>query len=177
MMIEQISARACRVSRLLSAAALAAAGVSFAMPASAQKVQWNEIAAPTGKEAVSRTYSVPFRTDVIDVPVGGRAWLEYKIDMKAGGTVVYSWEVRSIPDPQSFHTEFHGHTEPVGGRGDLMFYEKGTGAKAAGSLIAPWEGIHGWFWDNKNDVTVIVRLRLAGFYQLVPGQVGEPVKE
>ncbi len=176
-MIERISVCTRGGSRLLIAATLAAAGAYFATPVSAQKVQWNEVAAPTGKEAVSRTYSAPFRTDVIDVPVGGRAWLEYKIDMKAGATVVYSWEVRSIADPQSFHTEFHGHTEPVDGKGDLMFYEKGTGAKAAGSLIAPWEGIHGWFWDNKTDATVIVRLRLAGFYQLVPGQVGEPVKE
>ncbi len=177
MMIEQNSVCASRGSRILMAAALVTAGICFATPATTQKVQWNEVPAPTGREAVSRTYSLPFRTDVIDVPVGGRAWLEYKIDMKAGSTVVYSWEVRSIADPQTFNTEFHGHTEPVGGKGDLMFYEKGTGAKASGSLIAPWDGIHGWFWDNKNDATVIVRLRMAGFYQLVPGQVGEPVKE
>ena len=31
--------------------------------------QWNEIPAPTDKEAVSRTYDVAYRTDVIDVRV------------------------------------------------------------------------------------------------------------
>ena len=33
--------------------------------------QWNEIPAPGGKEAVSRTYGVAYRTDVIDVRVRG----------------------------------------------------------------------------------------------------------
>jgi hypothetical protein len=97
--------------------------------------------------------------------------------MKPGGTLVYSWEVQSISDPQSFLTEFHGHTVPVGGRGDLMFYEKGPGSKTGGSLIAPWQGEHGWYWQNKSDTPVVVRLRMAGFYELAPNQPGQAVKE
>ena len=140
--------------------------------------QWNEIPAPTGKEALSRTYAVPYRTDVIDVRVRGNGGeVEYMIQMKAGDTVVYSWEVQNIADPQAFMTEFHGHTEPVGGRGDLMFYEKGAGAKANGALVAPWVGIHGWYWQNKSANPVVVRLRMAGFYELIAGQSGTPVKE
>jgi bacillopeptidase F (M6 metalloprotease family) len=115
---------------------------------------------------------------VIDVPIRGNDGdLEYKVQMKAGATVVYSWEVQRIGKPEEFYTEFHGHTEPVGGRGDLMFYEKGTGAKASGALVAPWEGIHGWYWQNQSTGPVVVRLRLAGFYELVPGQAGQPVRE
>ena len=140
--------------------------------------QWNEIPAPTGKEAVSRTYGVAYRNDVIDVRVRGNGGdVEYMIKMKAGDTLVYSWEVPGVADPQAFLTEFHGHTEPVGGRGDLMFYEKGRGAKANGSLVAPWQGIHGWYWKNNGDAPVVVRLRMAGFYELVPGQSGQPVTE
>jgi hypothetical protein len=136
--------------------------------------QWNEIPAPTGKEALSRTYAVGHRTDVIDVPIQVSGELEYMVRMKAGETVVYSWEVLNIRDPKSFHTEFHGHTEMEPGRpGDLMFYEKATGSKASGSLIAPWHGIHGWFWQNKSESPVVVRLNLAGFYELIPGQVGQ----
>jgi len=149
----------------------------LASPAFAE-TKWNEVPAPTGKEALSRTYPAGYRTDVIDVPIRGNDGdLEYKIHMKAGGTVVYSWEVRNIANPEEFYTEFHGHTEPVGGRGDLMFYEKGLGSKANGALIAPWEGIHGWYWQNQSAAPVVVRLRLAGFYELVPGQAGQPVKD
>src|SRR5262245_31803675 len=123
--------------RVVAMAAIAAAGVVFAEAAMAQ--QWNEIPAPTGKEAVSRTYAASFRSDVIDVRVRGNGGeVEYMIKMNPGDAVVYSWEVQGQSNPQAFLTEFHGHTEPVGGRGDLMFYEKGPGAKANGSLIAPW---------------------------------------
>jgi hypothetical protein len=164
--------------RLVEAAAMVMVGTVLAAPAGAQQVQWNEIAAPTGKEALSRTYPMVYRSDVIDVRVRGNGGeVEYMIQMKAGETVVYSWEVQSISDPQSFMTEFHGHTEPVGGRGDLMFYEKAAGAKANGSLIAPWEGTHGWYWQNKSAAPVVVRLRMAGFYELIPGQPGQAVKD
>ena len=141
--------------------------------------QWNEIPAPTGPEAVSRTYPAGFRTDVIDVPIAGDdRGLEYMIRMKAGDTVVYSWEVLGVGDPQAFYTEFHGHTDAAPGQGgDLMFYEKAAGAKASGALIGPWQGIHGWYWQNKSEAAVTVRLRLAGFYELIPGQAGQPVKE
>ena len=116
---------------------------------------------------------------MIDVPVPANTnGLEYMIRMKAGDTVVYSWEALSISDPQAFHTEFHGHTDAAPGQpGDLMFYEKAAGAEASGSLIGPWPGIHGWYWLNKSEAPVTVRLRLAGFYELIPGQAGVPVKE
>jgi hypothetical protein len=67
---------------------------------------------PTGREAASRIYPAGHRTDFIDVPIqGNNGQLEYMIRMKAGETVVYSWEVLNISIPQSFYTEFHGHTE------------------------------------------------------------------
>jgi hypothetical protein len=100
------------------------------------------------------------------------------IRMKAGDTVVYSWEALNVGDPQAFHTEFHGHTDAAPGQGgDLMFYDKAAGAKASGALIGPWQGIHGWYWQNKSGAPVTVRLRLAGFYELIPGQAGQPIKE
>jgi hypothetical protein len=174
MTFEQNSGRQCF--RLIRAAAIATVGVVLAEAAMAQ--QWNEIPAPTGKEAVSRTYPAPYRTDVVDVRVRGNGGeVEYMIKMKPGDTVVYSWEVQGIGNPQAFMTEFHGHTEPVGNRGDLMFYEKGAGAKTSGSLIAPWQGEHGWYWQNKSEAAVTVRLRMAGFYELAPNQPGTAVKE
>lgn len=139
--------------------------------------QWNEIPVPIGKDALSRTYPAPHRVEVIDVPIpGNNGQLEYMIRMKSGDTVVYSWEASSGGNLQSIYTEFHGHTDAAPGQpGDLMFYEKAAGATASGSLIAPWQGIHGWYWQNKNETPVTVRLRIAGFFELIPGQAGHPV--
>src|SRR5258705_6619664 len=143
---------ASRCFRRIAVAAIASVGMFLMVEVLVAAAQWNEIPAPTGKEALSRTYPAGYRTDVVDVPIrGNNGELEYMIQMKAGGTVVYSWEVVGIGNPQSFHTEFHGHTEAAPGQpGDLMFYEKGAGSKASGALIAPWQGIHGWDWRTKS---------------------------
>jgi hypothetical protein len=62
--------------------------------------QWNEIPAPSGKEAVSRTYGVAYRTDVIDVRVrGNRGQVEYMIKMTAGDALVYSCHGRYRASP------------------------------------------------------------------------------
>jgi hypothetical protein len=141
---------------------------------------WNEVPPPTGANAGSRFYETGYRTDVVDIPIRANDGdLEYKVKMKQGDTVVYSWEVRQqLPSPDFFYSEFHGHTEPPPGqRGDVTFYRKATGLKESGAMIAPFTGIHGWYLQNQSEIPVTVRLRIAGFYELVPGQAGTPVRE
>ena len=123
--------------------------------------------------AVSRFYDRGgFRTDTIEIRIPGYDGdLEYKIRMRGGDTVVYSWQVAEIENPEFFYTEFHGHTEPAPGQvGQVMFYRKATGATAQGWLQAPFEGIHGWYLQNQSTQPVVVRLQLAGFYELIPDQ-------
>ncbi len=141
--------------------------------------QWNEVAPPQGATAGSRFYPSGYRTDVLDIAIPGNDGdLEYKIKMKAGDTVVYSWDVRGAANPEHFYSEFHGHTEPpLGQIGDVTFYRKATGLNESGTLIAPFPGIHGWYLQNQGEGPVTVRLRLAGFYEIVPGQRATPVRE
>ena len=37
-------------------------------------------------------------------------------------------------------------------------------AESHGTFLAPSTGIHGWFWENKNDKDIEFRLTTAGFY-------------
>jgi hypothetical protein len=62
------------------------------------KTEWNDIPAPTGKNAVSRTYGVAYPTDVIDLHVRGNGGgVEYMIKMNAGDALVYSWPAGGCP--------------------------------------------------------------------------------
>jgi hypothetical protein len=133
----------------------------------------NEIA---GKQ--SRTYPGGYRTDVIDAPIHGHTGLHYVIRMKAGDTLVYSWEIPIISNPQSFYSQFHGHVEDAGGaERDMLYYETMTGSRASGSLIAPSQGRYGWVLNNNSDAPVMVRLHIAGFYELIPDQIEQPIRE
>jgi hypothetical protein len=139
--------------------------------AAAQYIEVPPTPAP-GSGVVHKDHPAGFRTDTVDIRLPGKdAELEYMIQVKAGDTVVYSWEAPNLVNPDLLYTEFHGHTEAAPGRpGTVTFYRKAAGAKAQGTLIAPFDGIHGWYIQNQSAAPVTLRLQMAGFYELVPGQ-------
>ena len=132
-----------------------------------------------GMAAASRSYPTAFRSDVIDIPLGssdpqdGREDVEYKVHLTKGASYIYSWEVVGITDPEEFYTEFHGHTITAGKAMTIANYRKATGTSDNGVLTAPFDGVHGWYFQNQSAKPVKVRLRLSGFYTLIPdGQPG-----
>lgn len=107
-----------------------------------------------------------WRTDVVDVPLKVGEDLEYKLTMKKGEGLVYNISYGDLGHPGEMVHEFHGHTEKVDGVGDLMFYSRGGGSPQSGVFTAPWDGIHGWYLKNDSGKDVVVKLELAGFYEL-----------
>lgn len=136
----------------------------------------NEAAGPS-----ARREPVAFRTDTFEVPLaadgdeGRRNALEFKVRLPKGGTLVYGWQAAGLTVPEDLMFDFHGHTVAAEAKGAVSVadYEKGSGSTANGSLVAPVDGIHGWYFRNRSDQPIKVRLKLSGFYQLVPnGQEG-----
>ena len=147
-----------------NAALVLVGGLALAAAASSQ-VEWNEMPLADG---VFREYTTEYRTDVIDIPLGSLEELEYKLGLNEGDSIVYQWDAVDLKDPALLYAEFHGHTEPVNNVGDLMFYRKATGATERGTLVAPFTGIHGWYLRNDTEAPIVVRLKVAGFYELLP---------
>ena len=133
-----------------------------------------------GAAARAREYDVPFRSDVVEIPLGGflsgaeNSELEYKVRMKKDATLIYAWEVIGAADPRDFHFDQHGHTTPAPGEPmSVSTYKQAFGLRQQGALTAPFDGIQGWQFSNSSERSVVVRLRLAGFYELIPsGQRG-----
>jgi hypothetical protein len=144
---------------------LIAVGTIVLASAVSSQVEWNELPLADG---VFREHSSDYRTDVIDIPLGPNGELEYKLGLNEGDSIVYQWDAVDLEQADTLYAEFHGHTEPVGGVGDLMFYRKATGDSERGSLVAPFTGIHGWYLRNDGEDPMVVRLRVAGFYELLP---------
>lgn len=130
---------------------------------------------------VARREPIAFRTDTFDIALaangdeGRRNALEFKVRLPKGASLLYSWQAQGLAVPQDLMFDFHGHTVAHGSKGAVSVadYERGSGAAANGSLVAPVDGIHGWYFRNRSDKPITVRLKLSGFYQLVPaGQEG-----
>jgi hypothetical protein len=143
------------------AALVAIGGLALGGIASSQ-VQWNELPLADG---VFREYAADYRTDVIDIPLEVGGELEYKLGLNEGDSIVYQWDAVDLKDTEVLWAEFHGHTPPVDNVGDLMFYRKEFGITERGSLVAPFTGIHGWYLRNDGDKPLVVRLKVAGFYE------------
>ena len=123
---------------------------------------------------------LPFRSEIVDILLApstkesaGKEEVEYKVHLEKGASVVYSWDVSDIDEPEDFYTEFHGHTVTANKAMTVAYYRKATGTSDNGTLTAPFAGVHGWYFQNQSIKPVTVRLRLSGFYTLIPdGQPG-----
>jgi hypothetical protein len=141
-----------------------------------------EKALKSGSVARAREYPTAWRTDVIEIPLtgflGGNAGseLEYKVRMGKDATLIYDWSVEGAQRGDDFHYDFHGHTTPPPGQQmTVASYRQAYGLAQHGALTAPYEGIHGWQFSNSSEKPVVVKLRLAGFYELIPS--GQPGNE
>ncbi|MGY2736395.1 hypothetical protein [Sphingomonas sp. UYP23] len=130
-------------------------------------------------EPAVRTYATAFRSDEIIVPLqaGGdpsrNDEIEYKVHLKKGGTYVYSWAVIGSSGPTDVYVEYHGHTLASRDTMKVAYYKKGFAQNDNGAFTAPFDGIHGWFFQNQSLKPLRIKLRLAGFYDLVPpGEAG-----
>jgi hypothetical protein len=127
-----------------------------------------------GSVASIQRYAAPFVSHVVAIDLAAGAdpdhldELEYKVRMVKGASYVFSWQVDEIDNPEQFYSDFHGHTTQDGGKMTVGEYRKATGAADHGMLVAPFDGIHGWYFQNQSSRPVKLRLRIAGFYTLVP---------
>lgn len=130
-----------------------------------------EVALPPADStgSIARFYPVAFRTDTVEIPLAaagdanGADDLEWKVRMRDGDTLVYSWSVDA--PPEEFYSDMHGESAPAP-EIKVVTYRKGTAIASNGAIVAPFDGIHGWYLQNQAERPVVVRLKLSGFYEM-----------
>ena len=100
-------------------------------------------------------YKVDTRQFTLE-PFGG--YVEYKYELDASATLLYTWTATG-PVNFDFHTEPEGLPPSAS-----ESFERGTASEGRGSYVAPYAGIHGWFWENDEEDAVTVTVTTAGFY-------------
>lgn len=98
------------------------------------------------------------RTDYVEFELGPFQSVEYKYTMDFDSPMVFSWTA----DDEVYYDM---HAEPAGlGEDYAESFEQGNADNRAGSFHAPFNGIHGWFWENRGSRTVTVKLYASGFF-------------
>ncbi|MFZ3288626.1 MAG: transmembrane anchor protein [Telluria sp.] len=105
--------------------------------------------------------ALAYRSDVQEVTLPPGKGLEVKTHLAKGATLIFAWKTKN---GEQVNHDFHG--EPVNAKNDefeSFIDEKGV-SESRGSLIAPFTGLHGWYWKNKTNAPVTVVLHASGFY-------------
>lgn len=105
---------------------------------------------------------LPQWADSVKITVPANDGLEYKFHLAKGAKLEYSWET----DGSKLYFDFHG--EPKGDKtGYFKSFKESTANQSSGSLTAPFEGSHGWYWENKTRSSVTVILNTKGDYRIL----------
>ena len=113
-----------------------------------------------------------YRQESIEITLGPKEGMEYKYRMEQGSALLYAWTATA-------NVNYDLHSEPAAGpKGYAETFDKEDGrAQAQGAYIAPFAGIHGWYWQNPSATEVTVTLTTAGFYtESLEFRKGTPVK-
>jgi len=110
-----------------------------------------------------------YKVDAIEFTLIPGDTVEYKYHLDAGAPMLYTWKA-SAP------IEFDMHTVPdQGGDAKSDSFEAGTKNEGHGSYVAPYAGIHGWYWKNTSTTeTVTIVVQTAGFYSVAKMFAGSP---
>lgn len=143
------------------AAAAAVPAVGLSVPAGGPP--GSTVSAPGEQRAltISSRPALPYRTDDMEILVAPGKGVEVKTLLAKGQTLIYTWKTK---DAALLNHDFHG--EPVNAKENEFesFILEREVSESRGTLIAPFTGVHGWYWKNKSTVPVTVVLRASGFY-------------
>ena len=140
-----------------------------------QQVEALESAGATGGTGTASTIAKQdrgFQQETVAFKIAPNDGMEYKYRLDKGEALLYSWTATG-----PVHYEFHA--EPDGApRGYAQTYETADNtSQASGTLTAPFNGIHGWYWQNLTGQDVTVTLTSAGYYNIAHEfRTGEPVR-
>ena len=87
----------------------------------------------------------------IELPDSG-AWREYKLDMPAGATIVFSWNA-THPVVHDLHHD------------DFGSFDTGEASSRTGSFTAPEAGLYGWAFRSPTADATTVTLTVSGHWR------------
>ncbi|MCK5121679.1 MAG: hypothetical protein KAQ91_06830 [Methylococcales bacterium] len=101
--------------------------------------------------------------DIVMITIPPKKGLEYKFNITKGETLEFVWNTQGS---EKIYFDFHGDPEGAT-NGYFKSFKESTQSESSGSLLAPFTGKHGWYWENKSNQTVIINLKTRGNYKII----------
>jgi hypothetical protein len=113
-------------------------------------------AAPQSAPSIAQPAPTSAKSDNVSFTLKPGEGVEYKMTMKKGAMVQFSWRADG-----EVNYDMHGTQQG----GKESSYKKGRAVKFDdGTLTAAYDGGHGWFWRNRTSKDVTITLKVDGAY-------------
>jgi hypothetical protein len=118
-------------------------------------------AATTGAAPTVARTAHAFRSDEMRITLQPGEGAEVKAEIRKGEQLVFSWASEGGPVKSDMHGE-PLHAKP---NEFTTYWKVAQQSDGRGSFVAPFDGIHGWFWRNKGSTPVTIRVQVSGFHE------------
>ena len=114
----------------------------------------------------SRTHDAEFKSASLVIALDEFEQVEVKAVMQQGDALVYSWK---LVEGDTVYTDFHADPLETDQYPELYWirYRESEVASSSGSLVAPFDGNHGWYWLNIEENPIRIELEVRGYYDSV----------
>jgi hypothetical protein len=103
---------------------------------------------------------LPAWKDTVVITIPPKKGLEYKFYILKGEKFEFIWKTEGA----ELYFDFHG--EPEGDKtGYFKSFKVSTQNKSSGTLLVPFTGSHGWYWQNKTSQSINITLKTRGSYK------------
>ena len=105
--------------------------------------------------------ATPWRQDEMTITLEPHSGQEVKAHMIKGDSFIFQWASTGGPVKAEMHGEATGATD-----GSFTDYWKEleiTGGQ--GDFTAPFDGTHGWYFRNKGETPITIKVKTVGFYK------------
>lgn len=114
---------------------------------------------PLEDASVFQNHLSPFRTQQVEIVLAPGEGTEVKSVLARDQVMLYQWSAAG----GFVHSDFHGH-DPADTSFWVQYRMNDAGLGDFGSLVAPFDGQHGWYYRNDGTQPVVITLRVSGYF-------------
>lgn len=103
---------------------------------------------------------LPYRSEEMSLTLQPGEGSEIKAAMRQGEQFVFTWAAEG----GKVNFDMHGERPNAGDQFSSYWKDKQQ-TSAQGIFVAPFDGTHGWYWRNRGDNPVTVKVKVSGFYE------------
>ena len=116
-------------------------------------------AGPAAPSKPSIAKATAMRSDDMSIVIKPHTGVEVKAQMKTDDHLIFRWEATG-PVKMDMHGE-----KPNAGEEFTRYWMESDLSGGQGAFTAPFDGRHGWYFRNRGDKDVTVKVHTAGFYE------------